>query len=237
MSMQASSVTDADRLIHGDADLASTEDWSPAAVKLLQGVVYHDDHGRIWASILANVSMLSDYFAKIGLRLVVDETDGMAYLRQADDDDLEGGQQPIPRLFRKSPLTFESTLLCVLIRDFLRQFEEEDYRNQRCVVSQQDLLELWKAFFPQINDEVKLNRSLGATLRKLEDLRFVRPFESEMPSWEIRRIIKARLPLSDLEALRVSLVQAIEKQAVENCEQLEDASAMPLFDEPAKHHD
>ncbi len=134
--------------------------------------------------------MLSDYFAKIGLRLIIDEADGMAYLRQADDDDLEGDQHSIPRLFRKTPLTFEATLLCVLLRDLLRQFEEEDFQNQRCVVTQQELLELWKAFFPNVVDEVKLNRSLGATLRKLEELKFVRPFESEQPSWEIRRIIK-----------------------------------------------
>ncbi|MGN6547187.1 MAG: hypothetical protein ACTHK7_19195, partial [Aureliella sp.] len=68
---------------------------------------------------------------------------------------------------------------------------------------------MWKAFFPQQTDEVRLNRTLVAALRKLEDLKFVRQFEQEPPSWEVRRIIKARLPLADLERLRQSLVEAV----------------------------
>ncbi len=58
------------------------------------------------------------------------------------------------------------------------------------------------------DDEVRLNRTLISALRKLEELKFVRQFEQEPPSWEVRRIIKARLPLDDLERLRESLVAA-----------------------------
>ncbi len=86
----------------------------------------------------------------------------------------------------------------------LRIFEEEDVQNERCVISQNDLLALWRAFFPNQTDEVRLNRSLISALRKLEELKFVKQFEQEPPSWEVRRIIKARLPLEDLERLRES---------------------------------
>jgi hypothetical protein len=61
---------------------------------------------------------------------------------------------------------------------------------------------------------------LVAALRKLEELKFVRQFEQEPPSWEVRRIIKARLPLADLERLRLSLVEAAaEKEQKEIAEQ------------------
>lgn len=43
--------------------------WAAAAVKLLQGIVYHDDPGEGWEAILAGVTPLSDYFARIGLLL------------------------------------------------------------------------------------------------------------------------------------------------------------------------
>ena len=109
-------------------------------------------------------------------------------------------------------MTYDATLLCVLLRDELRQFEEEDVQNERCVVVQSDLLAVWQAFFPESSDEVKLNRALTAALRKLEDLKFVRQFEKEPASWEIRRIIKARLPLAELERLRQSLVEAAQAQ-------------------------
>ncbi|MEQ1829342.1 MAG: DUF4194 domain-containing protein, partial [Pirellula sp.] len=181
------------------------------AVRLLQGVVYHDDNLELWEQLLENVSPLSEYFAKLGLLLVVDEPDAMAYLRQLDEEEIPQDYPPVPRLFRRTPLSYDATLLCVLLRDELRQYEEEDVQNERCVIAQGDLLSLWEAFFPDQPDSVRLNRTLTAALRKMEELKFVRQFEKEPPSWEIRRIIKARLPLSDLERLRASLASAAGK--------------------------
>jgi hypothetical protein len=173
-------------------------------------VVYHDDNAELWEILLAHVSPLTDYFAKIGLQLVIDQTDAMAYLRQSDDEEQENVAHSVPRLFRRTQMTFEQTLLCVLLRDQLRVFEEEDVQNEKCVVLQSDLLEIWENFFPAQSDKVKLNRILGANLRRLEELKFVRQFEREQPSWEVRRIIKARLPLRELENLHQSLLAHIE---------------------------
>lgn len=186
------------------------------AVRLLQGVVYHDDGREMWEQLLENVSPLTEYFGKLGLLLVVNEADAMAYLRQLDEDEIPPDYPSMPRLFRRTPLGYDATLLCVLLRDELRQYEEEDVQNERCVVSQMDLLSLWEAFFPDQTDSVRLNRSLTAALRKMEDLKFVRPFEKDPPTWEIRRIIKAKLPLADLERLRVTLASAVGKSPDEN---------------------
>ncbi len=190
--------------------LGASVEWSAAAVRLLQGVVYHDDNARTWDSLLRSISLLSEYFAKIGLLLIVDEAEGMAYLRQLDDDEIVAENESVPRLFRRTPLGYESSLLCVVLRDLLRQFEEEDVQNERCVIGQDELLAMWKVFFSKQGDEVKLNRSLQAALRKLEELKFVRQFEDDPPSWEIRRILKARLPLDDLERLKTSLTTVVE---------------------------
>jgi len=190
--------------------LGSSVEWSAAAVRLLQGVVYHDDNARTWDTLLRSISPLTEYFAKIGLLLIVDESEGMAYLRQLGDDEILGENESVPRLFRRTPLGYEASLLCVVLRDLLRQFEEEDVQNERCVINQDELLAMWKAFFSKQGDEVKLNRSLQSALRKLEELKFVRQFEDEPPSWEIRRILKARLPLADLERLKTSLTTAVE---------------------------
>ncbi len=42
------------------------------------GVVYHDDNPRTWDVLVRSVSPLAEYFSKIGLLLVVDESEGMA---------------------------------------------------------------------------------------------------------------------------------------------------------------
>ena len=68
----------------GDA-LPEFRDWSRVAVLLMRGVVYNEDD-RVWNVLLSNTSTLESYFARLGLRLVVVESDGMAYLRQLKDD-------------------------------------------------------------------------------------------------------------------------------------------------------
>lgn len=179
--------------------------WAAAAVKLLQGIVYHDDPGEAWEAILSGVTPLSDYFTRIGLLLVVNEEDGLAYLRQIEPETLPPDYPSIPKLFRSVQLSFEASLLCVLLRDELRRFEEEIHRDSRCVVLQSTLLEIWQSLIPNEGDAVRANRSLGGQLRKLEELKFVRRFEEEPASWEVRRILKARLPLAELERLRSNL--------------------------------
>ena len=181
------------------------EPWASAAVKLLKGVVYHDDQGNTWNEILTNVSPLTDHFARLGLVLVIDENDGLAWLHQPDSEELPEDYESIPKLFHKIALGFEGTLLCVVLRDELRRSEEEDLQNDRCVVAQSDLLTIWRTFFPDNVDEVRLNDGLSRQLAKFEKLKFVRRFEKTPPSWEIRRILKARLPLETLKSIRAEL--------------------------------
>jgi len=180
---------------------------------LLQGVLYHDDSEANWDILLRNATPISDYFAKLGLLLVVDEADAMAYLRQFDEEEWPTDYPEIPRLFRRQPLTYETTLLCVLLRDELRRFEEQEIFSDRCIIAQSDLLSIWQAFFPEEHDTVKLNRQLGTALRRLEDMKFVKQFEKEPPTWEVRRILKARVPLEDLERLRQSLIDEVTRRS------------------------
>ncbi|MBU6238166.1 MAG: DUF4194 domain-containing protein [Planctomycetes bacterium] len=207
-----SSSTDVDRLHRAAANLPPPCEWSGVAVRLLQGVLYHDDSEQNWEILLRNTTLLSDYFAKLGLMLVVDEADAMAYLRQFDEEEWPNDYPEIPRLFRRQPLSYEATLLCVLLRDELRRFEEQEVFSDRCIIAQSDLLPVWQAFFRAEQDAVKLNRQLGSALRKLEDMKFVKQFEKEPPTWEVRRILKARVPLEELEKLRQALLNEVARR-------------------------
>ncbi|QDT36275.1 DUF4194 domain-containing protein [Stratiformator vulcanicus] len=194
-------------------NLPEYRDWSLPAVRLLQGVVEQQD-GRVWDVLMSNVSQLEQYMAKIGLRLVVDETEGLAFLRQFDEEELPDGYEMIPRLFRSSRLSFGQTVLAVLLRDALRKFEEDQIGDARCVVEEAVLFDSWKSFFPDHKDEVKLRRDLQSTLRKLEGLSFVRPFGSDPPAWEVRRILKARLTAEVLEHLKTQLKNAVAEKRI-----------------------
>jgi hypothetical protein len=182
-------------------------DWGVAAVHLLQGVVEAED-GRAWDLVLSNRSQLEAYFCRIGLLLVIDESEGFAFLRQFLEAEMPDGYDALPKLFRSTRLGYGQTLVCVLLRDALRRFEEEEVHDERCVVNESDLLDLWKAFFPQQGDDVKQLRELQANLHKIEALGFVKKFGEEAGSWEVRRILKARLNADELEHLHRQLSTA-----------------------------
>lgn len=186
-------------------------DWSVPAVRLLQGVVYSDD-AKAWDILLRSRSSLEGYFSRLGLLLVVDESEGYAFLRQWNDDELPEGWEPLPKLMRRSSLGYGPTLLAVLLRDELRRFEDEDVHNERCVVEISDLFEQWKVFFSTQGDEVRQQNALTAALHKLEDLGFVKKFSDSPEAWEIRRILKARLPVTELEHLREAMASAIARK-------------------------
>jgi hypothetical protein len=191
--------------------LPEFREWFTAAVRLLQGVVYLDD-GPVWGVICSNRSRLEEYFARIGLALIVDEAEGFAFLRQFEEQELGDGYEGLPKLFRKSRLSYDATLLCVLLRDELRRFEEEEFDDQRCVVKTSDLFDSWKSFFSTTADDVRLMKGLRAAIADLEELKFVRRFSDEPEEWEIRRILKARVPVSKLESLREQLAEALKRR-------------------------
>ena len=183
-------------------------DWSLAAVRLLQGVVYSDDPAA-WDVLLRSRSSLEGYFVRLGLAVVVDEAEGYAFLRQMDEDELPSGYEALPKLIRKIPLGYGPTVLAVLLRDELRRFEDEDLHNERCVVEADALFEQWKLFFPASDDEVRQRKEFNTSVSKLEELGFVRRFGGEEANaWEIRRVIKARLAVTELEQLKVQLAAA-----------------------------
>jgi hypothetical protein len=188
-------------------DLPEFRELGIPAVRLMQGVVYAQDQD-VWDILLSYESDLTDYFARVGLVVVVDRSEGLAYLRQLGDGERVAGYERLPRLFRRTALGYDATLLCVLLRDEYRRFEDEDLENERCVVEVETLADSWKSFFPAESDDVTLRKRLNTTLKKLEELKFVVRFESDNDEWEIRRILKARLPLDELELLRDRLLKA-----------------------------
>jgi len=145
---------------------------------------------------------------------VIDRADGLAFLKQIDDSERTGGYERLPRLFRKTPLGYEATLLCVLLRDEYRRFEDEDLDNARCVVRVTALFELWKTFFPAQSDELALRKSLMKSIHQLEKLKFVKAMKSDNDAWEVRKLLKARIPLGELEDLLEQMTRPVQSEKI-----------------------
>jgi len=184
------------------------KDWSVVAIKLLQGVLYSDESISDWGMLMKSQNELQNYFARIGLILVVNDSEGYAYLRQiADDDKISDNEstgvkyQNLPRLFRRSPLSYDATMLCLLLRQRLHDFDERlnNLDDERCAIEETELFEDWKKMLPGMLDEKKSKGRFDTAIKRLKEAQFLKQIGETAGQWEIRRIIKARIPLENLE--------------------------------------
>lgn len=194
-----------------DHNLPEYEAWNNAAVHLLRGAVYFTNES-LWNTILANITPLRDFFAHIGLVLIVAEDDGLAYLRPLEEDEQPEGYENMAKLFHRTQLNYSQTLLCVLLREHLDEFETKEVHDEYCAVDCEGLFEQWKAFGFDAKDEVALNNKFKQSLSKLEKIGFVDKISEDAKLWRVNAILKARLPAEKLENLHIQLQQEIQQR-------------------------
>lgn len=165
---------------------AETADLSPVVVSLLKGVVYRDTAEVLWPQLVALRSQVSDYVAVLGLTLVVDDSEGYAFLRSRDDPD----RPDLPRLVARRSLSFPVSLLLALLRLRLAEFDALS-ADTRLVVGRDQILEMVRVFLPDSTNETRLVANLDAHLAKVVDLGFLRRMRGADDQFEVRRILKA----------------------------------------------
>ena len=168
-------------------------------VRLLQDAVYSEDT-ELWATLLRYRTHIENYFQEIGLKLVVHEEDGFAYLNQADQED----GMVIPRLFRRDKLSKGVAIVGVMLRERLLQFDEKVHDESRLVVTKDEIIQMVTPFFPETNDEIRADKRIEGAINKAEEMGLLRKLASGEgeENYEVRRIIKSRFPAETLRALR-----------------------------------
>lgn len=177
--------------------------FSPSAfvkAKLLREPIYREDL-NLWVTLRAQQEEIRSYFREIGQELVLDEGEGFAFIRQLE---LEG-DDPVPRLVQKRPLSYHATLLLVCLREELLRFDAAAGDSTRLVKSRAELQNLVSAFVPESNNQVRDLRALDNAIARLEDCALLRALSSEREAFEVMRIIKARLTPAELEDMKERL--------------------------------
>ena len=180
-------------------------EYAHVVIKLLQDVLY-DEESSAWSDLLTFQIPVRDYFAKIGLQLHLDEREGFAFLKQADDD-----EQTLPRLVRRVPLSYEVTLLCVLLREILEDFDMKNVESRKCFVTTQELQEKIEIFLKDSPNKVRLLDRFDKTIQTAVRLGFLKEMglanpESADARYEVRRIVKAKITNEKLAEIRQKLV-------------------------------
>lgn len=180
---------------------------SSVLIRLLQGFLLQEDK-IIWESLLLQQTVVREYFATLGLYLHLDENEGYAFLRSIPEGASEDGKimgesamdnvskEDIPdkkklTLMRKMPLSFDVSLLCVLLREALDQFDATVHDDHRLIMAKSEIHDLLKLYFPEKHDETKLMKRWDGMINKVIELGFIRELKSDPSRIEVLRIIKA----------------------------------------------
>lgn len=171
---------------------SAAPDLSAVVVHLLKGVLYEDTDGPLWSDLLRLQARVRDYVSVMYLELVVDEAEGYAFLRAAPDTEQDAGDKR-PRLVARRQLSFRVSLLLVLLRKRLAEFDASG-ADTRLVLRRSDIIDLLRVFARDSSNEARFVDQVDAHIKRVMDLGFVRALKvhpGDEPSFEVRRILKA----------------------------------------------
>jgi hypothetical protein len=154
---------------------------------LMKGVVYRDTHEKAWQHLVQLVPRVSDYVATLGLVVVVDESEGYAFLRSKPEDP---DDDSIPRLIPRHALSFHTSLLLALLRKKLAESDAAD-DGYRLILSRDQFLDTMLMFMPTSSNEAKVTDHNDRTISKVVDLGFLRRIPKQDNQFEVRRVLKA----------------------------------------------
>lgn len=175
--------------VSGDGASGDEADrFGPPLIALFRGVLYADAQPRNWQQLIRLQARVRDYVTVLGLELMLDESEGYAYLRQRPRDDGDSADAP-PRLIARRQLSYPVSLLLALLR---RKLAEHDAASAdtRLVLDQDEIVDMIRMFLPETADEARLLQRIETHINKAIELGFLRRLRGEQDRYEVRRILK-----------------------------------------------
>ncbi|MGN6089198.1 MAG: DUF4194 domain-containing protein [Actinomycetales bacterium] len=172
-----------------------------AIIRLMQGVVYRETDEDTWATLDRQGAGVRDHFATIGIDVVVDSDEGYAFLRSRPEIE---GEEPLPRLVRRRTLSYQVSLLLVLLRKRLLEFETSGSEG-RLVLPTSQIVEMLRLFSAESTNDARLVDHAEATIKKAAELGFLRSVKGQPDHWEVRRILKAYVDAETLSDFAATL--------------------------------
>lgn len=127
------------------------------------------------------------------LELVLDEDSGVAYVQQADTEDVESS-----KLLREKRLTFIESLVLLYLRQCMT---EADNKGERAVVTESDIIEQMTVFAKRSSsDTAGFSNRVTAAIEKLKDSRFINRIK-DSDRYEVSPTLKLLLSVERVKEL------------------------------------
>lgn len=161
--------------------------FSRTLVSLFKNAVFKETDQEHWEVIITHKNKIEDYVSKIGLTLIVDEMDGYSFLKQRSYGE---GEEEIPRLVPRHMLSYPISLLLVLLRKQLLEFDSTT-GDQRLIVNKQQIAERMSLFLKDTTNEAKIVEDIDKYIERIEKMGFLRRLRCNEDSFEVQRILRS----------------------------------------------
>lgn len=145
------------------------EPYAHVIVKLLNGTLYSENE-KFWNDLLQYQIPITQYFEKIAIDLIVEKKDGYAYLKQIEIDE----DKNTIGLVRRIPLKYETSLICVFLREMLDDFEINNVDQRNLYITQKQLKENIELFFKEKANKVKMLSKFDTFIESIVDIGFLK---------------------------------------------------------------
>jgi len=169
------------------ADLSPQALRSEVLIRLLKGPLYRARQRHCWEFLLREQHSVRDYLSTIGLSLLLDDSEGYAFLRQQQDEEDDSN---IPKLLSRRQLSFSQSLLLVALRKRLAEHDSEE-SAPRLIVQRQEMQQWLAGYAQDVSNEVKQLRDFDALIKKIAEMGFITPLPNHPDEFEVQRILKA----------------------------------------------
>ena len=151
-----------------ETEARTPEELPGVVTRLFKGVLYAEGDEKLWQSLLGLSSQVRDYVSVLGLELILDESEGYAFLKSREDHD-----GTLPRLIPRRQLTFNVSLLLALLRGRMLEFDTNS-SELRLIMTEQDIADMVAVFLPESSNEARIMDRLATDIKKVVDLGFLR---------------------------------------------------------------
>ncbi len=195
-----------------EMEFKNTKQWSDICVRLLQGPIFEEDSEEIFENLKLWAKEINEYFNIIGLKLFYNEELDYAFLEQIEDED-GNVINNLNRLLKRHPLTFETSLILVILREELDKFEMESINSENLILKESDIADLVEPFYQDYSDNIKFKDMISTSLNYLSNMNFIKRISrsdenlklSNDREFIIRNIIRAKVDASFLKEFKETL--------------------------------
>lgn len=182
--------------------------YAGVIIRLLQDVIYEDD--KHWKDLMMNQRAVIEYFEKIGVKVIIQETDGFAFIQQPERNPDADDNSKLPRLVRRVPISYEVTLLLVLLREMLEEFDLKEIDKVKFFITNKEIKEKIELFFKERSNVVKLLKNFDNYINQVVNMGILKitredAKDKESTQYELKRIIKAKVNNEKLEEIKFKL--------------------------------